>query len=92
VIEFWFGWNLLTVSLLVAFTLLVVVPLLFVRPVPRGRLMQRRMWRAAAGHDPSVRPLLAGWRLIRPAEYVYAAVVLAEAAVLAGLVLHQARR
>ena len=90
VVEFWFGLSLLTVPFLVAFTLLAVVPLLFVGSVLRGRLMQRRMWRAAAGHDPSVRPLLAGWRLIQPAEYVKTAVVLAEAAILVGLVLHQA--
>jgi hypothetical protein len=91
VCEFWFGLNVLTLPFMGVFTLFAVVPLVFVGQVLRGRLMQRRIWRAAARHDPSVLPLLAKWRLMRPVEYFEAAFVLAEAAVLAGLVLHQNR-
>lgn len=87
VCELWLGFNLF----ILPFTLLAVVPLLFAGPVLRGRLMQRRIWRAAARHDPSVLPLLDSWRLIRPAEYFAAVLVLTEAAALIGLILHQAR-
>jgi len=91
VLESWLGLNVWTLAPMVAGTLFALVPLLFLGSVLRGRLMQRRIWRAAAGHDSSVRPLLASWRLIRPAEYFKAAVVLAEAAVLTGLLLRQFR-
>jgi hypothetical protein len=92
VCEFWFGLNWLTLPLMLVGALFAVVPLPWIREALRGRLMQRRIWRAAAEHDPSVLPLLAGWRLIQPAEYYLAALVLGEAVVLAGLFLHQFSR
>jgi len=42
VCEFWFGFSLLTLWPMVAFTLLAVVPLLFVGSVLRARLMERQ--------------------------------------------------
>jgi hypothetical protein len=91
VCEFWFGLSWLTLPFMMAGTLFALVPLFFVGSVLGGRRMQRRMWRAEAEHDPSVLPLLASWRLIRPAEYLGVALILSEAAVLAGLFVRQYR-
>jgi hypothetical protein len=71
---------------------LAFVPLLWVGGALRNRLLERAVSRAAAKDDPSVLPLLASWRLIRPGVYLKAGIVLSEAAVLVGLFVHQFRR
>jgi hypothetical protein len=88
-IEFWLGLNVLTVRSVYLFVLLALAPLLWVGAALRGRLLERAVWRNAAPHDPSVLPLLAGWRLVRPSEYLKAGVVVVEVAVLTWLIVRQ---
>jgi hypothetical protein len=91
VCEFLFGLSGLTAGFMLGFTALALVPLLFVGSTLRARIMQRQVWQTAVEHDPSIAPLLASWRLIKPADYLKAAFVLAEAAVVVALILRQFR-
>jgi hypothetical protein len=91
-IEFWQGVNLLTWGYMLELALFALVPLLWFGATLRNRLMEREVWRAAAKDDLSVLPLLANWRLIRHGEYLRAGIVLSQAAVLIGLIVHQFRK